>query len=236
MKKHHFTLIELLVVIAVIAILCSMLMPAMGRVRENAKSSTCTNNLRQYAMLFTTYHGDYDRLPPHGANVSEVSDSKYENLFTERFVELEYLPKNQTKTKSIRYCPSSSHQAESGLGDDYNVNRGLFLMANSKNIDRYGTTVFIGDGHGNYALGNNWKTVRWRHGSARSKWVELKTYQPGEVRGFDCEGEANFVMLDGSVRTCFYYNSASIYTAIQRVRDNSPGGWTDTWTGSFESY
>ena len=58
-KKSHFTLIELLVVIAIIAILASILMPALSSARERAKSSTCVNNLKQCALMHQQYADDF---------------------------------------------------------------------------------------------------------------------------------------------------------------------------------
>jgi len=59
-KRRGFTLIELLVVIAIIALLMSILMPALGRVRKQARLTACLAQLKQWGLMFSLYCQDND--------------------------------------------------------------------------------------------------------------------------------------------------------------------------------
>lgn len=122
-RRAGFTLIELLVVIAIIALLMSILMPALQRVKEQAKAVGCMSNLKQWSLFFYMYTDD------HNGEFQKGLERGHHWIVTLR----PYINASDVEDTALFYCPSAMRHIEdavmwghdtawvfdSGLGDDH---------------------------------------------------------------------------------------------------------------------
>ena len=80
-SSSRFTILELLIVISVIAILASLLLPALNKAKQAAFRVTCINNFKQLFNGITLYHSDNDGWMPPASENNKCGYSYYINYY-----------------------------------------------------------------------------------------------------------------------------------------------------------
>ena len=185
MKKWLvFTLIELLVVIAIIAILAAMLLPALSKAREKARSISCVNNLKQLGLSVAIYGDDNESiLMTTGSNrAPDYVGNLIWNVFLAR---LGYLEQTSATTLAD-FCKSGANK---------------FLLCPSWTPYAY-PAAETGHGYGNTSIpsyGYNESVCYDREGNRRpwstTSYIDLKKFG---------EPSADFIFADSKVASDAY--------------------------------
>ncbi len=105
MKQHYkLTLIELLVVIAIIAILASILLPALSQARDRAHAIACTNNMKQIGQATQMYVNESDDYLPYGNKPSGVPLTRWQLQIFDL--------KNNKSQQRILLCPKDLYRVK----------------------------------------------------------------------------------------------------------------------------
>jgi prepilin-type N-terminal cleavage/methylation domain-containing protein len=146
--QHAFTLVELLVVIAIIAIIASLLLPALATAKERSNRTVCRNNVRQWCLGLLLYAEDNDEAFPkaHPSGSGNVNpywmDVKFRDLMNVKYRVPRaqfYCPSNKKWNRDDFWKWPSSDEAVMGYfylaGEpDFELNPALLRMTDQKPI------------------------------------------------------------------------------------------------------
>lgn len=211
--RWGFTLIELLVVIGIIAVLMAILLPALGRARQEAYKVSCASNLRQWANAVHLFALDNnDRLPeargPHNWQPymrDTHEDSPIVNFFKDYLVDEDYediRDGGDGSENKVQYCVTTqaARTAEAHLGYFYFPNRDwpLDLMKKKSLNGPYSRLPIMSD--------ENWRSDAW--GADGYDWENTGYMTSGHMNpaGGGVLG-GTFLFEDGSTR---WYNTDEI--------------------------
>ena len=181
-KWKCFTLIELLVVIAIIAILASLLLPALGRAKELAQGIKCTSNLKTLGTVHQLYIGDNREYIMPGMDNRFWSAQFPPPLGNKQWMWFAWQLVKYGENGGYLVCPSAKKEySETGYADPGDKNSATFVLGYAQNADL--SCGFYSGAHLAYRKLNFWKfptrTVAMTDGA--KKMVSGQTFVQGTI-------------------------------------------------------
>lgn len=141
-KSKAFTLIELLVVISIIALLMSIMMPALGRARKMAKSTVCKTRLKQMGMSIELYAADNNGKYVTQDWIGSTGDFEREGYWFYRLSVYIDDVKSDDQIGDFMRCPSGLARTEYKGGDAFGWSAVDYILKNFHRADiRRGSTI-----------------------------------------------------------------------------------------------
>ncbi len=244
--RMNFTLIELLIVIAIIAILASMLLPALNKARGKAKEIHCVNNMKQLGITLLVYADSWNQfLPPVQTTSTPGAGTRY--WFDSSMLNL--------NSKLMYGCPEAKYQAPNPNSSEYAIMSyalhnyywgGPYTQSISLNAFKkckFSEKVIFGDGsnssdHNNWygssslAITSNYRGYlfdamtsypRFRHGNKN----EVVAYQDTHRSHVGNTSRASFCFLDGH---------AGLMTVTEAYRPSEKVYDVSAWYSDYWKY
>jgi prepilin-type processing-associated H-X9-DG protein/prepilin-type N-terminal cleavage/methylation domain-containing protein len=175
-KRSGFTLVELLVVIGIISLLIAMLLPALNKARQAAKTVQCLSNLKQISLAMQMYAGEnHGWMPPLYQATGNPSPSQYQR-WTATLCRGKYLP-----VAAVFFCPEMENNTYRDWwlkhSDDAAVDASIWQYPD------YGyNAMFIGRSMGPYG-GDEYQPARQTQIKQPAQTVLLADDQIGRYSG-----------------------------------------------------
>lgn len=114
MKRHSagFTIIELLVVVAIVAVLCAIILPAVGRAKQSSQRVHCASNLKQWSIGMENFLDDHREFFPRENAVDDINSWYVATVATNNDIWYNAVPENMGIPPLAKYAALSANQGE----------------------------------------------------------------------------------------------------------------------------